>query len=115
MRSSTPYISILLVKVSNAILITCCARSASFEQSLISQLKTSLAAACSCVTKQGEVGGPTPPHAVPSARTVSQLFGLFREGRKKICKNVTESLELIAMTLSTASRSPGQEQALFQS
>lgn len=115
MRSPTPYTSVLVVKVLNTILITCCARSTTFEQLFISQRKNSLAAPCSCAMKPGEGGGSTPPHAVPSARMVAQLFGLFREGRKKPCKNVIESLKLKATTLPTAIRSPGQEQALFQS
>lgn len=114
-RSPTPYVSVLLVKVSNPKLITCGARSTSFEQPLISQLEASLAAPRFCAVQQGEVGGPAPPHAVPSARTVSQLSGLFREGRaEKSCTHVIASLELTAMTLPTASGSPGQEQAPFQ-
>ena len=46
-RSPASYISVLLVKVSNAILITSCAGSTSSEQLFISQLKTSLAVPCS--------------------------------------------------------------------
>lgn len=53
--------------------------------------------------KQREAGGSAPLHAASSARTVLQWFGLFGEGRKNV-KNVTESLELIALTLPMASR-----------
>jgi len=58
------------------------------------------------------------PYSSPrstSCRNGISAVCLLQRGQKSTCRNVTEGLEPMAVTLPTAGRSPSREPALFQS